>query len=140
MTAKKPNSAKDFLDYLKGEAASGDRHELERSLQSDPFEAEAMEGLESLEAGQAEEDLLALHGRLRRRLSRRKRIGWYSVAATIASILIVGTIFLQIYDFNPPSEQELQDQMALPLEAEQAAPGTACPRVAAHEPDPDADQ
>jgi hypothetical protein len=34
----------------------------------------------------------------------------------------VGTIFLQIYDFNPPSEQELQDRMALPLESEQAAP------------------
>ena len=44
---------------------------------------------------------MSLHSRLAKRLARRRRIGLYSIAATVASLLIVGTIFLQVHDFNP---------------------------------------
>ena len=30
----------------------------------------------------------------------------YSIAATVASILVVGTIFINIYDFNPEADKE----------------------------------
>ena len=102
----KHRSANDYLQYLKGEISSQERHAFEKGLEADPFEQEAMEGLESLETGQAEQDILYLHNRLRKRLSRRRRVAFYSVAATVASLLIVGTVFLKIHDFNPSSDEE----------------------------------
>lgn len=101
MSAKKRHRTIDYLNYLKGKAEMQERHELERELEADPFARDAMEGLESMDPEHLEKDVLALHGRLRKRLSRRKRIRWYSIAATAASILIVGTIFMQIYDSDP---------------------------------------
>ncbi len=102
----KHRSANDYLQYLKGEISSQDRHAFEKGLEADPFEQEAMEGLESLETGQTEQDILYLHMRLRKRLSRRRRVAFYSVAATVASLLIVGTVFLKIHDFNPSSDEK----------------------------------
>ncbi len=102
----KHRSANDYLQYLKGEISSQERHAFEKGLEADPFEQEAMEGLESLETGQAEQDILYLHNRLRKRLSRRRRVAFYSVAATVASLLIVGTVFLKIHDFNPSSDEK----------------------------------
>ncbi len=102
----KHRSANDYLQYLKGKISSQDRHTFEKGLEADPFEQEAMEGLESLETGQTEQDILYLHMRLRKRLSRRWRVAFYSVAATVASLLIVGTVFLKIHDFNPSSDEK----------------------------------
>ena len=102
----KHRSANDYLQYLKGEISSQERHAFEKGLEADPFEQEAMEGLETLETGQAEQDMLYLHNRLRKRLSRRRRVAFYSVAATVASLLIVGTVFLKIHDFNPSSDEK----------------------------------
>jgi hypothetical protein len=65
-----------------------------------------MEGFETLSPGEAEEDLLSLHASLQKRLKRSFRRTWYSVAATVASILVVGTIFINIYDFNPEAKEE----------------------------------
>jgi len=107
MSAKrKHRTTQDFLSYLKGELRKEDRHSFEQDLQRDPFQEEAMEGFETLSPQEAEEDLLSLHSILRKRLGRRKRIAWYSVAATVASILVVGTIFINIYDFNPEAKEE----------------------------------
>ncbi len=102
MCAKKRNrDSKDYLRYLKDELSKQERFELENDLQADPFEMEAMEGLESISAEKAEEDILSLHASLNKRLSRKRRRTWYSIAATAASILLVGTIFLNIYELNP---------------------------------------
>lgn len=102
MSAKKKHiTVNEYLQYLKGELSNLERHSLERDLEADPFLREAMEGLESVSPEMAEEDLLSLHSRLSKRLARRRRIGLYSIAATVASLLIVGTIFLQVHDFNP---------------------------------------
>jgi len=107
MSAKnKHRSTNDYLKYLKGELSGQERHAFERGLEADPFEREAMEGLESLRVGQAEEDLLALHNRLRKRVLRKRRVALYSVAATVASLLIVGTVFLKIHDFDPRSQEK----------------------------------
>ena len=86
---------------MKDDLSNQERHALEKKLESDPFEKEAMEGLEGIGPEKAEGDILSLHASLRRRLGRRRRRTWYGIAATAASILIVGTIFLNIYDLNP---------------------------------------
>ncbi len=102
------------MQYLKGERSGPERHAFERELEKDPFEREALEGLEMLTPEQAEEGFLSLHTRLRKRLSRRRRIAWYSAAASIASLLIIGTIFLQVYDFNPESNEKTVQEDLFP--------------------------
>lgn len=114
----KHRSTNDYLKYLKGELTSQERHSFERGLEADPFAQEAMEGLESVSAGQAEQDLLSIHNSLRKRLSRRRRVAFYSVAATVASLLIVGTVFLKVHDFNPRS----QENQAYPEELFETSP------------------
>ncbi len=122
MSAKKKHrTANDYLHYLKGELSNLERHSLERELESDPFLREAMEGLESVSPEMAEEDLLSLHSRLTRRLARRRRVAFYSIAATVASLLIVGTIFLQVHDFNPNKRGE-PAYMEEPAAGEQPGP------------------
>ncbi len=109
---KRDRNSSDFLRYLKDDLSNQERHALERDLESDPFEKEAMEGLESIPSEKAEADLLSLHASLNKRISRRKRRTWYGIAATLASILIVGTIFLNIYDLNPddPKHQPVTEE------------------------------
>ncbi len=109
---KKHRAANEYLQYLKGELSKQERYSMEKDLETDPFEKEAMEGMEMLAPDQAEDDILSLHNRLRKRLSRKRRIAWYSAAASIASLLIIGTVFLQIYDFNPEKSEKVLNEEA----------------------------
>ena len=85
MAAKrKHRSTHEYLKYLKGELSPEERYSLERELEADPFEREALEGMESLATSEVEEDLLTLHANLRSRLNRRKRRTFYYVAASVA--------------------------------------------------------
>lgn len=111
-----------LLNYLKGSLANGERHELEREMERDPFTREALEGLEQIGPDQAAEDLLALHNQLRKRLRRRRRVAVYGMAATVASILIVGTIFLQLYDFKPDEGKNAVPSDAGEMTTEQGGP------------------
>lgn len=116
MSAKrKHRSIREYLGYLKGESSAEERYSLERDLQADPFEMEAMEGMEKIPAGELEEDLLSLHDTLRKRINRRRRRTFYSIAASIASLLIVGTVFFNIYNINPRTAEEsiLKDESFL---------------------------
>lgn len=107
MSAKKNHiSPSEYLKYLKGELSPGERHSFERELEADPFQKEALEGLEMIDPAAVEEDMLALHATLQKRLKRRRRLTWYGIAATAASLLIVGTVFINIYDFSPKSAEE----------------------------------
>jgi hypothetical protein len=103
---RKHRSTNEYLKYLKGELTPEQRYSFERGLEADPFEMEAMEGMENLSESELEEDLLTLHGNLRKRLSRKRRRTWYYAAATIASLLIVGTVFLNIYENDPRTASE----------------------------------
>jgi len=116
MSAKrKHRTTNEYLKYLKGELSREERHSFERDLEADPFEMEAMEGLEKQTALEVEEDLLSMHAMLLKRLMRRRRRTFYSIAATVASMLIVGTVFINIYNINPKSAEEsiLKDETFL---------------------------
>ena len=107
MSAKRINRTTiEYLKYLKGELSREERYSFERDLEADPFEREAMEGMEQATVGELEEDLLSLHATLQKRLKRRRRRTYYSIAASVASLLIVGTVFLNIYNINPKSDSE----------------------------------
>jgi hypothetical protein len=104
--SKKHRTVHELLQYLKGTSSSRERHAFERDLERDPFMQEALEGYERISPEEAEDDLLSLHHRLLRRKNRRRRITWYSMAAAVASVLIIGTIFLQIYDLTPAETEQ----------------------------------
>jgi len=107
MSAKrKYRTPNEYLKYLKGELSREERYTFERDLQVDPFEMDAMEGMERVPAGELEEDLLSVHAGMHKRLKRRRRRTFYYAAASVASLLIVGTVFLNIYNINPKSAQE----------------------------------
>ena len=126
MSAKrKHRSTNEYLKYLKGELSREERYSFERDLEADPFDMEAMEGMEQSSVADTEEDLLSLHASLHRRLKRKRRHRIYSLAAAVASILIVGTVFLNIYEINPDTASEsipedesfLHEDAGLPSEA-----------------------
>jgi len=127
MSAKrKYNPLPTFLRYLKGELSNKERHALERDLEADVFEKEALEGFETIAPGELEEDILSLHSRMRRRQQRRKRVALYGIAATVASMLVVGTIFINIYDFNPEANKKFdRTEESLLLEKSPDASETA---------------
>ena len=101
MSAKrKYRTPNEYLKYLKGELSREERNTFERDLQADPFEMDAMEGMEQIPARELEEDMLSLHASLNKRLKRRKRRNFYYAAASVASLLIVGTVFLNIYNLK----------------------------------------
>jgi hypothetical protein len=107
MSAKrKHRTPNEYLKYLKGELSGEERYTFERDLEADPFEMDAMEGMEQIPVGELEEDLLSIHADMRKRLKRRRRRTFYYAAASVASLLIVGTVFLNIYNINPKSAQE----------------------------------
>ena len=133
MCAKKRNrDSSDFLQYLKDELSKQERHDLEKDMQANAFEREAMEGLESISPEKAEQDILSLHETLSRRLGRRRRRTWYSIAATAASILLVGTIFLNIYDLNPDKagSEPLTEETFRDLDSNKEAPEAPKPEIA----------
>jgi TonB family protein len=124
MSAKrKHRTSLEYLKYLKGELTYEERHSFERDLEADSFDMEAMEGLERIAPGEAEADLLSLHSTLNRRLNRRRRIRIYSIAASVASLLIVGTFFINLYDFSPKSNEELIPDEETILHEESATQG-----------------
>jgi len=126
MSAKrKHRTTNEYLKYLKGELSREERYSFERDLEGDPFEMEAMEGMEKHPVAEVEEDFLSMHATLQKRLRRRRRRTLYSVAASIASLLIVGTVFLNIYNINPKSAQESIPNNEPFLYEEPSAQGTA---------------
>ncbi len=99
-----------LLDYLRDRLSGRDRNAMERQFQRDPFEADAVEGLSMLGEEEIAEDLARIRERIQNRIRRKRRIAFYSAAAAIASLLIVGTIFINI---EPGADQRARsDRMA----------------------------
>lgn len=129
MSAKKKyRTAADFLQYMKGAGSDRERYAFEREQETDPFEKDALEGLEHLTTEEAEADLLAMFGRLQRRLARRRRYTIYSIAATAASLLIVGSIFIRVHDFTPDTtEGGLTEEEVTEILQEKESAGPSAP-------------
>jgi TonB family protein len=81
-----------------------ERNAFERSLQKDAFTREASEGLENIDPSFAGDDLAGLRNQLKKRTSRKQRVLWYRIAASVAVLMIISTIFI-FKDKRSPSEQ-----------------------------------
>ena len=87
----------DFLRYINGEMSDEERHAMEREIQKDPFAADALEGISIPGAELAREDLSRLQRRLQKRISGTRSMLWVRVAASIAVLLTIGTLYFTIF-------------------------------------------
>jgi ferric-dicitrate binding protein FerR (iron transport regulator) len=94
----------DFLRYKGNKMTNRERNAFERNLQKDPFSEEASEGLEGIDPSVAEKDVAGLMKQLKRRTSRKQRVLWYSIAASVTVLMILSSIFI-ITEKRKPSEQ-----------------------------------
>ena len=86
----------EFFRYRSGRMSGRDRNAFERNLQKDPFSEDALKGFEHIGQEEAEKDIKDLMTKLDKRVSARNRIIWYSVAASVAVLMIISSVFLFI--------------------------------------------
>jgi TonB family protein len=111
------NYLSDLIRYTRGEMTKREENTFQRKLQKDPFAAEAAEGFSEISPSEAAEDVEFLGRQIkgRTRQSRRKII--YRIAASVAVLMVVSSIYLYI-DRNKSSRQ-LSQQTIKPAVAEQ---------------------
>jgi hypothetical protein len=85
---------RDFLRYMRDEMTGEEKNSFERELQKDPFAEEAAEGFESISQEEIKNDLADLQKRIKKRSGRRNRFMVYRIAASIAVLMIISSIFI----------------------------------------------
>jgi|WetSurSiteA1Bulk_404760.scaffolds.fasta_scaffold13644_1 TonB family protein len=98
------DQASDFLRYHGNEMRDKERNDFERNLQKDPFASEASEGFESIDPSRVKNDLLKIRKQLKKRTSGKPKMVWYRIAASVAVLMILSTIFIFVRR-EEPSEQ-----------------------------------
>ncbi|HZL77045.1 MAG TPA: energy transducer TonB, partial [Bacteroidales bacterium] len=86
-------SLPDLLKYMANKMSGKERNSFERELQKDPFVREAAEGLSGISASQAEKDIGLMKKNLEKRVSGRRIMIWYRIAASIAVIMVISSLF-----------------------------------------------
>ena len=100
---------KSYSDYLRGRFSRDEQHHFERSVMSDPFEADAYDGLSQLTPEAFDADMAALQHRLHQTTKKRKPWLWISAAASLALLIgLVSLLFILI-----PAQQDKQRIAAL---------------------------
>lgn len=117
----KPDST-GFIRYLKGEMTPGERNLFERELQRDPFAQEAMEGMGTLPARDINHDLVFLQQKINHRRKRRVRYTYYRVAASIAVLMIISSIFYVVEKDKGSEQPSLTQYNQAPMEIAKAEP------------------
>src|SRR4030042_1435948 len=115
---KKNNKSRlsEFIRYTRGEMTRREENAFQRELQKDPFAEDAEEGISHISAEEALSDLYILEKRLKTRISGRQRIIYYRVAASIAVLMIISSVFI-IINKNKPAARELAETgVQIPLE------------------------
>lgn len=118
---EKPDSA-DFLRYMKGEMTEGERNSFERELQRNPFAQEAMDGMETIPAGEVQRDLGSLRKRLSRRSSPRSRFKYYRIAASVAVLMIISSVFYVVERSKVSEQPSIPEYRQVPMEIEKTEP------------------
>ncbi len=95
------NDLSGFLRYSEGKMTGKERNAFERNLQKDLFAEEAAEGFSTLSSPEAEDDMARLQQKLRSRVTTRQRFVWYRIAASVAVLMILSTIWLVVRHTEP---------------------------------------
>jgi hypothetical protein len=97
-----------FLRYLGKKTSNSERNAFERDLQKDPFAEEAVEGFEGIPATRIEKDLGILQKKLRSKTVNRRRMILYRVAASVAVLMTISSLFF-IIKYHKPEIQVSQN-------------------------------
>lgn len=108
----KTSGMKAFTDYLKGRLSKPEQHQFERAVMSDPFEADAFDGLSRLSEKELHHDMKLLGNRLNIRKNKGSNRIWLVSAASIA--LVLG--FISIFFWITPLQKNEQIAILKPLE------------------------
>jgi protein TonB len=123
MKKKRKNNKSDlpeFLRYVRGEMTKREEHAFQRKLQKDPFAEDASEGLEGIDPRLAEKDIQLLSNQLKNRTTKKQKVTWYRIAAAVAVLIILSSIFI-IINKNEPTEQIVYSPAPAPEKEIQAA-------------------
>ncbi len=99
MKEKDKNNKKelsDFLRYSEGKMTDIERNTFERELQKDPFAEEASEGFSEISPENAEADINRLREQLKTRISHRSGMVYFRVAASVAVLMILSSVYIVI--------------------------------------------
>jgi hypothetical protein len=106
-----------FLQYSGNKMTNLERNAFERELQKDPFSKEASEGFATMNPEEVEKDLSELKKRLGARTKRKQRFVYYRIAASVAVLVAIISIFI-ILEKNRSSKEAgkiKNDQVALAI-------------------------
>lgn len=103
-----------FFRYHQDRLSGKERNSFERELQKDPFADEAAEGFSHISVKDAENDISELQYLLKIRTSGKRRLIFLRIAASIAVLMIISTVYIFI-EKNKTTEK-LADNSAPPPE------------------------
>jgi outer membrane biosynthesis protein TonB len=107
----------EFIRYRYGKMTGNEKNSFERDLQKDPFAEEAAEGFDMLSPEDLEKDMASLNRKLKRRVIRKRRMLIYRIAASVAVLMVISSVFVVI-DRNRQTQQntaELSEQKVLTI-------------------------
>jgi hypothetical protein len=107
-----------FMRYFGNNLTGREKNSFERELQKDPFAEEAEEGLFSLGPDALKKDMHRLSGRLKRRTSGSRKIIIYRIAATVAVLMTLSTVYVLLRR----SEEIKQSDETVTLEISRSEP------------------
>jgi len=122
------NNKKGYLSevgrYVRGEMSQREENSFQRRLLRDPFSDEATDGYSGISQKEAVKDLEHLKKKIRERVRPKQKILYYRIAASIAAILVLGSVTVLI--LRSRSQARLADLFipAQNIEAFKPAQGT----------------
>lgn len=93
-----------FIRYTDDRMNGRERNAFEKELQRDPFTKEALEGLSSIPSQEALKDISSLQIQLKKRIVKRQRFLYYGIAASIAVLIAVSSVFIVIEINKSPKQ------------------------------------
>ena len=98
------NRLSDLIRYRENKMTARERNSFERNLHKDPFAEEASEGFENIDPSIAGDDIARLRKQIKKRASRKQRVLWYRIAASVAVLMIISSIFIFINKRSPSGQ------------------------------------
>lgn len=96
-----------FLDYRNDNLKNSERNTFERELQKDPFAMEAEEGFSGTDPGLISSDMDLLNKKIKLRTGRSRSYILYRIAASIAVLMVVSTVFFMVQRNTPAKHEKL---------------------------------
>ncbi len=119
-TGNNKSELTDFARYIRGEMSKREENAFQRKLQKDPFAEEAAEGLSQISPDDALADISMLEKRLDRRVSGSRKMMFYRIAASVAVLMVISSVFIIINRNRPVREMAKSEPAKAPIEARMA--------------------